>query len=126
METYLYHGSPHILDSVCPRPSGVADDSRHLVFATHLPWRAIPFCFCLRGDSGYEWKVEYDHFDFRVLLRTGSIDFDKNGFIYVLPTAGFVRINDWEWVNCNPVEPLCKFEIEVKKYKDKVVSVPVS
>lgn len=126
----LYHGSAEKLDRIEPRPArGVGSDEDKLtaVYATHLRNIAIAFSLPVIPDEndvlsfavdlGVE-RPEYlnDSFEPGIDLEVGSIDLKRWGYVYVLPSASFERINLWQWASPVPVEPQDVIEIDPKNY----------
>lgn len=126
----LYHGSAEKLARLEPKPAhgvGADEDKLTAVYATHLRNIAIAFSIPITPNEnggfsfGIDLRVERpedlnDNIEPRIDLEAGSIDLDRPGFVYVLPSDSFEQIDVWQWASTVPVEPVDVIRIDPKQY----------
>lgn len=126
----LYHGSQDKTARLEPRPAGgVGPDEDQLtaVYATHLKNIAIAFSLPIRpiGEGGFSFGVDLgvenpedlnEDIEPRIDLEVGSLDLDRPGYVYVLPSDTFEPVDPWQWASSEPVEPVDVILIDPKRY----------
>ena len=126
----LYHGSQDKTARLEPRPAGgvgPGEDQLTAVYATHLKKIAIAFSLPIRpiGDGGFSFGVDLgvehpedlnDDIEPRIDLEVGSLDLDRTGYVYVLPSDTFEPVDSWQWASSEPVEPVDVILIDPKRY----------
>ena len=122
----LYHGSPERVNQIEPkfaRGVGPESDRKTAVYATHSRNFAITFSLPLipseNGDLSF--VVEYpegsgESTEPRIDLEVGSLDLDRPGYVYVLPSDTFEQVDAWQWASRVPVEPLNVIRIDPERY----------
>ena len=99
----LYHGSAEKLDRLEPRPAagvGPEHDKLEAVYATHIKKIAIAFSLPIRPieNGGFSFGVDLgiervedlnDGVEPRIDLEVGSLDLNRPGYVYVLPSDTF-------------------------------------
>ncbi len=128
--TVLYHGSAKKLDCIEPRPArgvGPEEDKLSAVYATHLRNIAIAFSIPILPNEnggfsfGVDLRVERPEdlngdFEPRIDLEAGLLDLDRPGYVYVLPSDSFEKVNPWQWASYVSVEPLDVIQIDPHRY----------
>ena len=126
----LYHGSQEKTARLEPRPAGgVGPDGDQLtaVYATHLKNIAISFSLPIRpiGEGGFSFGVDLgiehpedlnEDIEPRIDLEVGSLDLDRPGYVYVLPSDTFEPVDPWQWASGEPVEPVDVILIDPRSY----------
>lgn len=126
----LYHGSAEKLARLEPQTAhgvGPAEDQLTAVYATHLRNIAIAFSLPIRpiDGGGFSFGVDLgverpedldDKVEPRIDLEVGSLDLDRPGYVYVLPSDSFEQVDAWQWASTVPVEPLDVLRIDPKRY----------
>lgn len=126
----LYHGSAEILARLEPKPAhgvGPEEDQLTAVYATHLRNIAIAFSLPIRpvDGGGFGFGVDLgverpedldDNVQPRIDLEVGSLDLDRPGYVYVLPSDTFEPIDAWQWASAVTVEPIDVIRIDPKRY----------
>ncbi len=126
----LYHGSQEKTARLEPRPAGgVGPDGDQLtaVYATHLKNIAIAFSLPIRpvAEGGFSFGVDlgikrpedlHEDIEPRIDLEVGTLDLDRPGYVYVLPSDTFEQVDPWQWASGEPVEPVDVILIDPKRY----------
>ena len=116
----LYHGTAEKLARIEPRPAhgvGPEHDKLEAVYATHLRNIAIAFSLPIRPieNGGFSFGVDLgiervedlnDDVEPRIDLEVGSLDLNRPGYVYVLPSDTFEQVDVWQWASHEPVQPL--------------------
>lgn len=126
----LYHGSAEKTTRLEPRPAGGVgpdEDQLFAVYATHLKNIAIAFSLPIRpiGGGGFSFGVDlgierpedlHEDIEPRIDLEVGTLDLDRSGYVYVLPSVTFEQVDPWQWASSEPVEPVDVIRIDPKRY----------
>lgn len=120
---YLFHGSKGKYDKLEPQKANGQCEKEALlaVYAGESLRDVIPFAVPIRAypdapggnysfscDAG-EMKVEY-----------GYVDIKGEGYVYRVKPDTFSKVDEWEWVSNEPVEPLEVLTIPADKMMHKV------
>lgn len=120
----LFHGSPiPNIEIFLPKPArGVGEEKDKLVavYATHERNVAIPFAFTFQRDANGElsWQLDFpDHLEHpQIVLKAGTLDLKRQGYIYRLPPDTFEKIDEFQWVSYKPVKPVAVSVIDLNQY----------
>ncbi|MCY3772169.1 MAG: hypothetical protein OXG98_09130 [Gemmatimonadetes bacterium] len=126
----LYHGSAEKLARLEPKTArgvGPGEDQLTAVYATHLRNIAIAFSLPIRpiDGGGFSFGVDLgierpedldDNVEPRIDLEVGSLDLDRPGYVYILPSDTFEQVDAWQRASRVTVEPLDVIRIDPKRY----------
>ena len=123
----LYHGSPHRVERLVPRPARGVDpkhDTLTAVYATDSRNMAIAFAMSgVSDEKGHlGWTLEMDGDRPVISYTAGRPRWGQPGFVYSLSLEGFQRVADHQWVSYSPVTPVSCETIQVDDYLDWVVT----
>lgn len=100
----LYHGSPKDLEILIPSPT---------LYASHVFEFALPFCFTFnKEDVNSSWNIKINSDDILIELENSLLNKEHGGWIYVLSSENFKKINEFEWISNREVNFLKKIKIE--------------
>ena len=122
----LFHGCQFLLDCLEPRWAGGvggANEQLKAVYASHERNFGILFALPIQPNENGNWAWRVDDFDPtnpQVIIQAGFIDYERSGFLYTLPAAGFEAIDDLQWVSLSPVKPIHREIIMPSLYKNWV------
>ena len=121
----LYHGSPHKVERLEPRPArgfGPERDMLTAVYATDS--RNMAIAFAISGipdeEGNLSWTLEMDDDRPVISYRAGRPHGGQPGFVYSLSPEGFQRVAAHQWVSFSPVTPISCETIQVDDYLDWV------
>lgn len=120
---YLYHGSQYRFDIVVPHAAAgeCKRESQKAIYAAETVDEAIPFALPIRWyPDSPEGKREFTCRDGVTRLQYGSLNPDGVGYIYKLKSAGFEKIDGWQWISRQEAVPEEIIEIKVRDYMDRV------
>lgn len=106
---YLFHGSTMKYDRLEPRQANGAceKESMRAVYAAESLRDVIPFALPLRWyPDTPEGKKSFQCDAGKTYVEYGFIDPTRDGYVYRVPSDTFRKIDEWEWVSEEPVEPL--------------------
>lgn len=108
----LYHGSSALVSLLEPRGGSI--------YASHDRRSAIPFALPIRADEHGRsyWSMMRESGVPRITIHHGWLDIDAVGYVYELASAGFVQIDDWQWVCRDAVRPLAHDVVAARDYVD--------
>ncbi len=120
---YVYHGSPYLFDVLKPQQASGenADCSRHAIYASDQFDYVIPFALPIRWyPDNPAGKRDFQCNSGRVKILQGTLDPNGVGYIYKLKAEHFEKIDNWQWVAYQEVEPEEIIKIDVRDYMDRV------
>lgn len=123
---YLFHGSTKRYDRLEPRQaSGACEkESMMAIYAAESLRDVIPFALPLRWyPDGPEGKKAFTCDKGRTYVEYGYVDPNRDGYVYRVSSETFRKIDEWEWVSEEPVEPL---EVKVIPGKNMLHTVSFS
>lgn len=124
----LYHGSPHRVERLEPRPArgvGPKHDMLTAVYATDSKNMAIAFAMSGVPDEkgNLSWTLEMEDDRPAISYRAGRPRIGQIGYVYYLSPEGFQKVTDHQWVSYSPVTPIACETIQVDDYLDWVKAV---
>jgi ADP-ribose pyrophosphatase YjhB (NUDIX family) len=129
MPSVLYHGSPHRIERLEPRPArgvGPEHDMLTAVYATDS--RNIAIAFAMSGtpdeDGNLSWDLEMENDRPIISYRAGHPRAGQSGFVYSLSPEGFQKAAAHQWVSFSPVTPISCETIRVDDYLGWVKAQP--
>ena len=121
MPSVLYHGSPHKVERLEPRPArGVRPehDTLTAVYATDSRNMAIAFAMSgVPDEKGHlSWTLEMEGDRPVIAYQAGRPREGQPGFVYSLAPEGFRKVADHQWVSYSSVTPISCKTIKVDDY----------
>lgn len=129
-ESYLYHGSQLLVETLIPRPSrGVGPEKDQLcaVYASHTPNFAIAFALPIRGarEHTYSWtmSIEDENGEFipSITIQSGYLDLSRRGYLYRVSPKIFEAVDEFQWISFSPVVPVDYIAIDPNDYVSWIV-----
>lgn len=125
----LYHGSKEQTAILVPRKAtGVGDekDRREGVYASPNRTFALLFCIPLIPDvNGHiRWKTTVQDGCLRMLLITGTVDWEKKGYLYTVPAEDFVQLDSLQWITTRETIPAACEEIDPRDLRHVICREP--
>lgn len=123
----LYHGSPHRVERLEPRPArgvGPEHDTLTAVYATDSRNMAIAFAMSGIPDEkgNLSWTLEMEGDRPAISYKAGCPRSGQRGFVYSLSPEGFQKVAAHQWVSYSPITPISCETIKVDDYLGWVVT----
>ncbi len=115
---YLFHGSTMRFDRLEPQQAHGACEKESLmaIYAAESLQEVIPFALPLRwypDEPGGKRSFTCDAG--RTYVEYGYVDINRDGYVYRVKADTFKKIDEWQWVSEEAVEPLEVLAIPGKK-----------
>lgn len=123
---FLFHGSTAKYNRLEPQQARGAceKESMMAIYAAESLRDVIPFALPLRWyPDSPEGKKSFTCDAGKTYVEYGFIDPNRDGYVYRVKSDTFRKIDEWEWVSEEPVEPL---EVKVIPGKDMLHTVSFS
>ena len=106
---YLFHGSTMRFERLEPRQANGACEKESLmaIYAAENLRDVIPFALPLRwypDEPGGKKAFTCDAG--KTYVEYGYVDINRDGYVYRVKSDTFRKIDEWQWVSKEPVEPL--------------------
>ncbi|ALH94723.1 hypothetical protein [Acinetobacter equi] len=104
----LYHGSRHLVKILEPKQASgfKTEDNQFAIYAIENKKIASLFSITYIGytkDARFEIQQELE--DFYVHLYHTSVDWNQIGYLYILSSEYFNKIDEYQWVAYKPIIP---------------------
>jgi len=115
---YLFHGSTMRFERLVPQQAHGACEIESLkaIYAAESLRDVIPFALPLRwypDEPGGKKSFTCDAG--KTYVEQGYVDINRDGYIYRVKADAFKKIDEWQWVSEEAVEPLDVLAIPAKK-----------
>jgi len=115
---YLFHGSTMRFERLVPQQAHGACEIESLkaIYAAESLRDVIPFALPLRwypDEPGGKKSFTCDAG--KTYVEQGYVDISRDGYIYRVKADAFKKIDEWQWVSEEAVEPLDVLAIPAKK-----------
>lgn len=115
---YLFHGSTMKFDRLEPQQAHGACDKESMmaIYAAESLREVIPFALPLRwypDEPGGKKSFVCDAG--KTYVEQGYVDINRDGYVYRVKSDTFKKIDEWQWVSEETVEPLEVLAIPGKK-----------
>ena len=115
---YLFHGSTMRFERLEPMQAHGACEIESLkaIYAAESLHEVIPFALPLRwypDEPGGKKSFTCDAG--KTYVEYGYVDLNRDGYVYRVKSDTFYKIDEWQWVSEEPVEPLEVLAIPAKK-----------
>ncbi len=124
---FLYHGSSCLVDILVPHKAtgvGSSDDQQMAIYATSNRDFALLFSIPLKenAEGNYAWEISSVDNKLKMKLLAGKFDDTGKAYLYIVPKEKFIKIDEWQYVCYEAIEPLSYEEIDIKKLKELIIN----
>lgn len=120
---YLYHGDRIRMDVLEPGQAvGFGEqDCRKAVYAVAVKEWAIPFALTFQPTAeGAIFSVDIECSPPRIRLKNAVVEWDRSGYLYILPSDTFEQVDEQQWVSYSKVVPIHIERVDPEAFREWV------